>query len=73
MASKYDRTFLDHLCDYDRGLRLVFTFSVAVLGLSLVWLYFLDAGSPAYVVTVMNLLGTGVLALLSGLVLRNCD
>lgn len=73
MAGEYDKTFLDHLCDYEQGVRLVFTFSVGFLGLSLLWLLFLEAGTAPFVVTVLNLFGLGVLAALSGLVLARCD
>ncbi|XVH33142.1 hypothetical protein ACNS7O_16320 (plasmid) [Haloferacaceae archaeon DSL9] len=72
MAGKYDKSYLEHLCDYEHGWRILFTFSVGFLGLSLLWLVFIDSGSPTYVVTVMNSIGLSVLALLSGFVLSRC-
>lgn len=72
MASKYDKSYLEHLCDYEQGWRLLFTFSVGFLGLSLLWLVSIESGSPTYVVTVMNVFGLSVLALLSGFVVSRC-
>lgn len=72
MSSKYDKTFLDHLCDYESGWRLLFTFSVGVLGLMLVWLVNVEPGTATHVVTVMNVVGLAGLALLSGTVLLKC-
>ncbi|MFC6763787.1 hypothetical protein [Natrinema soli] len=72
MAGKYDKSYLDHLCDYEQGWQLLFTFSVGFLGLSLLWFVSLDTGSAAYVVTILNLFGLTVLALVSGFVLSRC-
>lgn len=72
MTGKYDKSFLDHLCDYEQGWRLLFTFSVGFLGLMVLWLVLMDSGSATYVVTVMNVVGLSVLALLSGFVLTRC-
>lgn len=72
MAGKYDKRFIEYLCDYEHGWRVLFTFSVGFLGLSVVWLVVADSGSPMYVVTVMNVAGLSVLSLLSGFVLSRC-
>lgn len=72
MSSKYDKTYLDHLCDYESGWRLLFTFSVGVLGLMLIWLVNVEPGTATHVVTVMNVVGLAGLALLSGTVLLKC-
>lgn len=72
MAGKYDKSYLEHLCDYEQGWRLLFTFSAGFLGISLLWLVSIESGSPTYVVTVINVLGLSVLALLSGFVLFKC-
>lgn len=72
MAGKYDKNYFEHLCDYEHGWRFLFTFSVGFLGISLVWLVSIDKGSPGYVVTVMNVFGLSVLALLSGSLLAKC-
>jgi hypothetical protein len=72
MAGKYDKSFLDHLCDYEQGWRLLFTFSVGFLGLMVLWLVVMEPGSATYVVTVMNVVGLSVLAVLSGSILTRC-
>ncbi|MFC7230664.1 hypothetical protein ACFQMM_03320 [Saliphagus sp. GCM10025308] len=72
MTGKYDKSFLEHLCDYEQGWRFLFTFSVGFLGLSVLWLVAADPGSPTYVVTVMNVVGLSILSLLSGFVLTRC-
>lgn len=72
MTGKYDKSFLDHLCDYEQGWRLLFTFSVGFLGLSVLWLVSTESGTATYVVSVMNVVGLSVLALLSGFVLSRC-
>lgn len=72
MTEKYDKSFLDHLCDYEQGWRLLFTFSVGVLALMILWLVVMESGSATYVVTVMNVVGLSVLAVLSGFILARC-
>lgn len=72
MTDKYDKSYLDHLCDYRQGWRLLFTFSVGFLAISVIWFLTLEPGSATYVVTVMNLAGLSGLALLSGFVLMRC-
>lgn len=73
MAGKYDKSYLEHLCDYEQGWRLLFTFSAGFLGIMVIWLFSIDSGSPTYVVTVMNVVGLSVLAVLSGFVLSRCE
>lgn len=72
MTGKYDKSFLDHLCDYEQGWRLLFTFSVGFLGLMALWLLVMESGSATYAVTVLNVVGLSVLAALSGFVLFRC-
>ncbi len=72
MADKYDKSYVDHLCDHEQGWRLLFTFSVGFLALSIVWFLSVAPGSPTYVVTIMNLVGLSGLAILSGFVLSRC-
>lgn len=72
MADDYDKGYLDHLCDFEQAWRILFTFSVGFLGLSLLWFVSLESGSATYVVTVMNLVGLSGLAFLSGYMLFRC-
>ncbi|WP_137290789.1 hypothetical protein [Natronorubrum halophilum] len=72
MTGKYDKNYLEYLCDYEQGWRLLFTFSVGFLGLSVLWLVFTESGTATYVVTVMNVVGLSVLTLVSGFVLSRC-
>lgn len=72
MGSKYDKTFSDYLCDYEHAWRLLFTFSVGLLGITLLWLVTVDRGSATFVVTTMNAVGLSFFALLSGFLLWKC-
>lgn len=72
MSTPYDKSYLEHLCDYEYAWQLLFTFSVGVLGVMLLWLTTIDPDSATFVVTVMNVGGASVLALLSGFILVKC-
>lgn len=72
MGSKYNKTYLDHLCDYESAWRMLFTFSVGLLGLMIIWLVAADSGSETFVVALMNVAGLSVLAALSGVLLWRC-
>ncbi|NKE36112.1 hypothetical protein GWG54_09835 [Natronococcus sp. JC468] len=72
MGSKYNKTYLDHLCDYESAWRMLFTFSVGLLGLMIIWLVAADSGSETFVVALMNVAGLSVLAALSGGLLWRC-
>ncbi|MFC4439980.1 MULTISPECIES: hypothetical protein [Natrialbaceae] len=72
MSSKYDKTFLDHVCDYESAWRMLFTFSVGFLGLMIIWLVAAEPGSETYVISLMNVAGLSGLALLSGGILWRC-
>lgn len=72
MAGKYDKSYLEYLCEYEQSWRLLFTFSVGFLGIMVIWFFSIESGSPTYVVTVLNVLGLAALALLSGFVLSKC-
>ncbi|WP_255171452.1 hypothetical protein [Natrononativus amylolyticus] len=72
MSSKYDKSFLEHLCDYEQAWRLLFTFSVAVIGLMSLWLFTADRESATFAVVVLNIVGASAFALLSGFLLWKC-
>lgn len=73
MAGKYDKSYLDYLCDYRHAWRMLFTLSVTFLFVSLLGVLTLPPGSPAHTVAAMNLAGLVVLGGLSGYLLHRCD
>lgn len=72
MNNKYDKTFLEHLCDYESAWRMLFTFSVGLLGLMIIWIIAAEPGSETFVITLMNIVGLSGIALLSGGILWRC-
>ncbi|TYL37938.1 hypothetical protein CV102_14550 [Natronococcus pandeyae] len=72
MNNKYDKTFLEHLCDYESAWRMLFTFSVGLLGLMIIWIVAAEPGSETFVITLMNIVGLSGMALLSGGILWRC-
>lgn len=72
MSNKYDKTFLEHLCDYESAWRMLFTFSVGLLGLMIIWIVAAEPGSETFVITLMNIVGLSGMALLSGGILWRC-
>lgn len=72
MSSKYDKSYVDHLCDYESAWRMLFTFSVGMLGLMLLWLVTVERGTATFAVTVLNVAGLSALSLLSGALLWRC-
>ncbi|ELY91853.1 hypothetical protein [Natrialba taiwanensis] len=72
MSRKYDKTYLDHLCDYESAWRMLFTFSSGLLGLMIIWLVVADSGSETFVVALMNVAGLSALTALSGGLLWRC-
>ncbi|WP_306061563.1 hypothetical protein [Natronococcus wangiae] len=72
MSGKYDKTFLDHLCDYESAWRMLFTFSAGLLGLMIIWIVAAEPGSETFVIALMNVVGLSGLAVLSGGVLWRC-
>lgn len=50
----------------------VFMFGVVLVGLSLLWLPFVDPNSATYVIVVMNLVGGAGFSGISGFFIRHC-
>lgn len=72
MSNPYDKSFLEHLYDYEQAWRLLFTFSVAVLGLMVLWIGTANGDSATFAVAMLNVVGASVFALLSGFILWKC-
>lgn len=72
MSDQFSKSLLDHICDYEDQLKTVFYLSVAVLLPSLLSLMGIDSGTATYVVTVLNIAGLSVLAVVTGFFVFQC-
>jgi len=65
---------LDELCRESalQKFRLVFTLAIVVIALMAIWFPFVDRNSATFVVVVMNLFTSGLIALLTGSFVFGC-
>lgn len=72
MSEKFSKTLVEYVCDYESQIQTLFYFSVAILLLMSISLFFLQPGTPTYVVAVMDVFGLIVLTAFTGFFLYRC-
>lgn len=72
MSNRFSKTLIDHLCDYEDQIKLLFYGSIAVLVPMSLSLLGLERGTATYVVAVLDIVGLLLLALFSGSLVYKC-
>lgn len=68
-----DTTFFTEICRREYWIQVIFGMTVLFFALHIPYLVVVEPGSALYVVSVMNLIGTGTIALVSGVTIRKCQ
>lgn len=65
--------FMEELCTRRQLISVIFFLAVFLIAIQLPYLFFVEWGSALSVVSVMNVVGFSVFAVVSGALLRHCD
>lgn len=68
----YDNSFFEELCRRQYWIKVIFALSVLFFVLHVPYPFVVEPGTALYVVATMNLVGTGVFTVVSGLTIRKC-
>lgn len=73
MSDRYAKSFVDHVCEYEDQLKIVFVLSVTVLVLLVPFFLGVERGTSTFVVVVLDAAGLLVLAVISGFFVVRCS
>ena len=73
MSDVKSDSFLDSLCTQIYRIQLVFLVALVFLLLSIVSLFFLEPGTPSYIVNTANIAGLSVVVVVFGYVSYRCN
>lgn len=67
-----ETSFFRELCRRQYYIKVIFALSLLFFLLHVPYVFVVESGTALYVISAMNLAGTGVFTLVSGLALRKC-
>lgn len=73
MSQTFRDVLLDHVCQFENGIRYLLGFCVTFLLFMVGSMVVVESGSATYVVAVLNIVGLAIIAVGSGIALFLCQ